>query len=116
MLVYTKETVSAGTPTLYSRAGRIRGRNLLSWSQFWTSTLAGTLTLWCSDKENPDESTDADWVQVTDVTPTSPTGGGGGKSGQTIGNAGHLWYRFKLVVSAGTGNWETFVNHVSAWS
>lgn len=114
MLIHNKQTVSAGTPTLYSPAGRISGRTNLAWQQFWTNTLAGTLTLWFSDRDNPDESDDDDWSQVTDVTLTSPTGGGGGKSGNTLGNAGHVWYRFKLVVSAGTGDWETNVNHVSA--
>ena len=106
--------MSAGTPTFYTKALRMSGRTDLAWQHFWTNTLAGALTLWFSDKDDPDEADDDDWSQATDVTPTSPTGGGGGKAGQTIANASHAWYRFKLVVSAGTGQWDHYANQVAA--
>jgi hypothetical protein len=40
----------------------------------WTGTPTGTLSLWVSDKLNPDETTDNDWVTSTEVTLTNPAG------------------------------------------
>jgi hypothetical protein len=75
------------------------------------SSFTGAFTLWASNLADPDETVDADWVQMTsdhgfsglaggDPTTTSSAGG----DIIDIGNAGAAWYRVKMVRSAGSAN------------
>jgi hypothetical protein len=65
-------------------------------------------TLWVSNKYEPSETDDADWVN-TGVSFTGITAGTSGKEALSIGNAGFKWYRLKLVTSAGSGKASTWV-------
>lgn len=68
----------------------------------YTGTLTGTLTLWMSDKRNPSEADDSDWVQDTTFSPTNPAGAAG-KFRDDGGNAKALRKRLKYVHSSGAG-------------
>lgn len=81
----------------------------------WTGTPTSTITLWESNKGekpgmNPSTSSDADWVQNTDITFTGPAGGAS-KGLYNFGNAGARWYRVKVVTSAGSGTFTCWANY-----
>lgn len=69
----------------------------------WTGTLAGTLTLWATDKEQPDETSDNDWVQDTTFSPTNPAGSAG-KFRDNVANGVARWWRIKYVNTSGAGS------------
>lgn len=75
----------------------------------WTGTPTGTFTLWKSNKPNPVESTDADWIQDATVVMSNPAGSAS-KSGNEVGNAGFKKYRVKYVNASGTGNISLWVH------
>lgn len=68
----------------------------------WTGTPTGTLTQWCSDKPNPDRTSDADWVQDTAFAPTNPAGAAG-KFRDDVTNSNARWKRYKYVNASGSG-------------
>lgn len=70
--------------------------------------LTGTLTLWVSNKTNPDESDDTDWVENTDVTFTALAGAS--KEMINAGNAAARFYRVKYVHTSGTGDLDIWAN------
>lgn len=74
----------------------------------WTGTPTGAFTLWKSNKPDPDESDDADWVQDTSVTFSDPAGSAS-KAALEVGNAGFRFYRVKYVNASGSGT-------VSLWT
>ena len=74
-----------------------------------TGTLTGTFTLWMSDKQKPDLSSDTDWVQDTGFTPTNPAGGVA-KFRDDGGNAKSEWKRLKYVHASGSGTITAFVS------
>src|SRR6185503_3560714 len=77
----------------------------------WTGTPTGTLTLWRSNKTNPDLSSDADWIQVTSFTPTNPAGSAS-KFGDEITFTNFKLYRFKYVNASGSGTLFCFGSQV----
>jgi hypothetical protein len=90
-----------GTNTYYSD---VIGPRNISWGYHfeWTGTPTGTLTLWRSNKPNPDPLTDNDWVQVTAFAPTNPAGSAS-KFGDEVSFTNFKNYRFKYVNASGTG-------------
>jgi len=88
------------TGTVYSDYVSMKKASLFS-LQIEHGALTGILTLWCSNKSSPDITSDADWVQNTDVTFSAVSGAGG----QFInaGNAAARYYRVKYVHTSGTG-------------
>lgn len=74
----------------------------------WTGTPAGTVTLWKSNKLNPSEANDDDWVQDTGYSQVY--GGAVGKSSEEISSSGARWYRFKSVLSGSAGTLAGWVN------
>lgn len=77
----------------------------------WTGTPTCNVTLWVSDKENPDRTSDTDWVQDTAFATagTLALGGAAGKYATTSGNSKHRWKRTKSVLTAGAGTIKGWV-------
>lgn len=75
---------------------------LISFILRWTGTPTGTFTLWFSNKDVPDETSDTDWVQDATWAPTNPAGAAS-KAAYAIGNLSHRWVRVKYTNSASTG-------------
>lgn len=68
------------------------------------SDLEANIELWVSNKENPDETSDTDWVQnTTDITFTGISAAASAKEEHTVGNASHQWYRISVNRTAGSG-------------
>jgi hypothetical protein len=61
-----------------------------------------------SDKPNPDQTNDNDWVQDTGFAPTNPAGSAG-KMRDDTGNAKAYRKRIKYVNASGTGLLTGFV-------
>lgn len=68
----------------------------------WTGTPTGTLTLWYSNLDRPNEATDADWVQDTTWAPGNPAGSAGATFVPT-GNLVGKWWRVRYVNASGSG-------------
>jgi hypothetical protein len=101
--------VDGTTTTGYSTAIKHRGRAAASWQVDWTgSGLTATIKLYASNKAEPILTSDADWVEQTDVVIAGPTASASGQSMANVGNANFRWYRLKFTRSAGSG---TFVVH-----
>lgn len=79
----------------------------------WTGTPTGVLTFWMSDKEQPDLTSDADWVQDTGFAPTNPAGSAG-KMRDDVANANARWKRIKYVNASGSGTLFGFVTSANA--
>lgn len=94
------------TATTYSKKTSLRKATLLSLHIINTG-LTGTLTLWVSNKPDPDDAV-VDWVQVTDVTFTALAGA----STEFInaGNAAGRWYKVRYVHTSGTGDLDIWAN------
>lgn len=76
------------------------------------ATYAAAITLWASDIPNP-STDDTDWVQMVnahgfDGIPGGDPAGGDYKAMAKFGNASALWYRWKVVRSAGAGTVQAF--------
>ncbi len=69
---------------------------------WWTGTPTGTLTCWISDKEQPDRTSDADWVQDSGFSPTNPAGSASAFH-DDVENTRARWKRFKYVNASGSG-------------
>lgn len=67
-----------------------------------SGTLAGTLTRWLTDKDDPDLSSDTDWIQDTAWVPTNPAGAATKTKYSFDGMKGR-WFRIKFVYSGGSG-------------
>jgi hypothetical protein len=99
----------SGANTYYSKVFGAKNSDGQSIHLEWSGTPTGTLTLWCSDKPNPDEASDTDWVQDTSFTPSNPAGAAG-KMLDSAGNMKSNLKRVKYVNSAGAGvlfGWAT---------
>jgi hypothetical protein len=94
-------TTVSGTSTFYSDP---IGPRTNSWGYHfeWTGTPTGTITMWRSNKPNPDPTSDNDWIQVTTFTPTNPAGSAG-KFGDELNFTNFKLYRFKYVNASGSG-------------
>ncbi len=77
----------------------------------FTGTPTTAVTLWRSNKYEPNEANDNDWVQVPsgEITFTGAAGAGA-KEFAELGNAAAALYRLKLVTSGGTGKASAWVN------
>lgn len=64
----------SGTDTYYSKMWGGFGSDEYDLHVEWTGTPTGTLTLQVSDKPNPDETDDGDWVTTTEAAMTNPAG------------------------------------------
>jgi len=102
-------TTVTGAGTYYSAPWSGLDADGYSATTQWTGTVAGTLTMWSTDKPFPDLATDADWVQDTTYAPTNPAGAAG-ISADSAGNAKGALKRQKLVVASGTGTIGTWVS------
>jgi len=71
--------------------------------------LTGTITLWQSNKADPDPDSDTDWIQNTDVTFDALSGSG---SSQFInaGNAAARYYKVKYAHTSGTGDLDIWIH------
>lgn len=73
----------------------------------YTGTPTGTFSLWVSDKPNPNQANDNDWVQDTGFAPVNPAGAAGKFRDDTAVSKGYR-KRLKYVNASGTGT-------VAAW-
>lgn len=91
----------SGTSTYYSKM--FGGDNSVAYDLqvVWTGTPTGTLTLQVSDKPNPDETSDTDWVTTTETTMTNPAGSA--SSFRVAKDASPGKKRLKYVNASGTG-------------
>lgn len=88
--------------THYSR--KISPKNLAYGLQVnTTGTLTGTWTVWYSNKENPSEADDTDWVQDTSAPVTNPAGATTKWAYDAVDFA-RKWARLKYVNSGGAGS------------
>ena len=93
----------SSTNTYYSE---IFGSNdCTNWSVHlqWTGTPSGTLTLWASNKPDPDASSDSDWVSVTLPAGMAGPAGSASSNFTDVGNSGGKAYRLKYVNASGSG-------------
>lgn len=94
----------SGTPTVYSDMFAEGGLGSSIIVQT-TRTLAGTWTLWATNKIHPTLADDTDWLNVTsnaEFTETNPAGAATHwQASLTLLHAGHL--RLKYVNSSGAG-------------
>ena len=101
---------SSGNATVRSQALSLVNSDNFSIHLEWTGTPTSTVTIWASNKPDPDEGdNDDDWVQDTSVSITGPAGAAG-KFLVEAGNAGSRWYRIKIETSGGTGTFSAWVN------
>ncbi len=99
------------TGTKYSKMWSGRNTNGSSITVYTTGTLTGTFTMWGSDKPNPDETSDADWVQDTGFTATNPAGAPV-TFAQTNLQSKAYHKRIKYVHTSGTGTITAYVTSV----
>lgn len=99
----------SGATTYYSKVFGAKNSDGQSVHLEWTGTPTGTFTMWCSDKPNPDETDDDDWVEDTTFTPTNPAGSAS-KMLDSGGNMKANLKRIKYVNAASSGTlfgWAT---------
>ena len=102
------ETIT-GAATVYSlrwNAGLAYGNN--SFHIEWTGTLSGALSIWRSNKAEPDLTDDDDWVEDTGPTWVQPAGAAG-KEFFDIQGQNALHVRIKYVNASGTGTISCWV-------
>jgi len=111
---------AAPNATIYSDKFSVWGAPVWSAHLVWSSAgsdLAATITLWASNYENPDPSTDTDWVQMTTdhgwdgFVSGDPDGAtASAKDVADVSSSGSRWYKFKVARSAGSGLVSILVN------
>lgn len=92
----------SGASTYYSKMWSGGDSAAYSIQVVWTGTPTGTFTLQVSDKPNPIETSDADWVTSTEVAVVNPAGAAGQFLVSTTVSP-HMKKRLKYVNSAGSG-------------
>lgn len=101
---YQDGVAASATNTYYSRMQSQRNSNGTNIQVLTTGTLTGTFTVWVSDKPNPNEANDNDWVN-TAIAPTSPAGAA---TNQVISVPATFQsafrVRLKYINASGTGN------------
>lgn len=103
----------SGTNTYYSKPFGGAHSDGQSIHLEWSGTPTGTFTLWASDKPNPSETDDTDWVQDTTFSPTNPAGSAS-KMMDTTSNMKANLKRIKYVNASGSGTlkgWATVVRN-----
>lgn len=100
----------ADTDTVYSEKFAVPRSTVWSIHLYATaaSSWSAAFTLWASDKPDPSEADDTDWVQMTSSHGWDGLPGGDPSSVSSfkdladVGVSGALYYRLKAVNSAGT--------------
>jgi len=101
--IFAQDSTMTGTATIYSDRFSMRKGSLFSLHFEWAgSSPSGTLTLWQSNKPDPDPDSVTDWVENTDVTFTSPAGSDSAEF-HTVGNAAAKYYMVRYINGSGTG-------------
>jgi hypothetical protein len=77
---------------------------------FWTGTIAGTWTIWVSNKAAPSEANDSDWTQLTLAASITQPAGSAGNDYVNLNEFGGRWVRAKHVKSSGSGNVEAWAS------
>lgn len=105
-------TIDGTTTTLYGKFRNYQTSVFSLHIEYGSSgsDLEAAATFWVSNKEDPDETSDADWVQNTDLTFTNIAAAASAKEEHTVGNAAHKWYRIKLARTAGSGTASVWVH------
>lgn len=104
----TKSVAVTGANTYYSKMWS--GGDSVSYSLHvvWTGTPTGTFTLQVSNKPNPNEANDTDWVTSTEVVVVNPAGSASQFLVSTTASP-HMKKRLKYVNSASSGTITGFV-------
>jgi len=92
----------SGSSTFYSKVWSGQDSMAYDLQVQWTGTPTGTLTLQVSDKPNPNEANDNDWVTTTETAMVNPAGSASQfrvAYGTSPGKK-----RLKYVNSSGTGS------------
>lgn len=103
----TNGVAVSSTTTYYSKMWGGTNSTAYDLQVTWTGTPTGTLTLQVSNKPNPDESTDADWVTTTEGAMVNPAGSASGF--RVAVNGSHGKKRLKYVNASGSGVLYGFV-------
>lgn len=103
----TNGVAVSSTTTYYSKMWGGFGSDAYDLQVVWTGTPTGTLTLQVSDKPNPDESSDTDWVTTTETTMTNPAGSASSFRVAKDVSPGHK--RLKYVNASGSGTLYAYV-------
>ena len=107
--IFIDDNVMTGTATIYSDRFSMKRGSLFSLHLSYAgSTPTGTITLWQSNKPDPDPDSVTDWVQNTDVTFTAVAGDG--SQFINAGNAAARYYMVRYVNASGTGVLECWTN------
>lgn len=104
----TEGVAVSSTNTYYSKMWSGESTDSYDIQVSWTGTPTGTLTLQVSNKENPVESTDADWVTSTEITVTNPAGSASGFRQACTGSPAYR-KRLKYVNASGSGTLYAWV-------
>lgn len=102
--------VNPAVATHYSRKMAPDEHGNLGFTLETTGTLEATPTLWYSDKERPDVTSDADWDQDTSWTPTA-IAGSATKEKYVVTGLRAAWCRVKVAVTAGAGELSGNANY-----
>lgn len=104
----TNGVAVSGTTTYYSKMWTGLDSYGYDLQVAWTGTPTGTFTLQVSDKPNPVETTDADWVTSTEVTVVNPAGSASQFRVATVASPAYR-KRLKYVNATGTGTITGYV-------
>lgn len=99
--IWDAEATSSTTAYRSNRFSMLKG-SLFSLHLEMTGTVTGTFTLWQSNMPDADPTSDADWIENTDVTFTAVSNAT--DQFHTIGNAAARWYMVKYTNATGTGS------------
>lgn len=98
----------AAAGTQYTGKVHLTGMAFVSIQLFWTGTVAGTWSIWVSNKANPNEANDTDWTQLSLAASISQPAGAPGNDFVDLNELGAMWARGKHVRSGGAGNIESW--------
>lgn len=104
----TEGVAVSSTNTYYSKMWSGNNADSVALHLEWSGTPTGTFTMWFSDKPNPSEADDTDWVQDTSFSPTNPSGSAS-KFRDDMVIAPALRQRLKYVNASGSGTLKGWV-------
>ncbi len=103
----TNGVAVTGANTYYSKVWSGNDSAAYDLQVVWTGTPTGTLTLQVSDKPNPNEANDTDWVTTTETVMVNPAGSASQFRVATTSSPGKK--RLKYVNSASSGTLFAYV-------